>query len=236
MLADAPGISPASRLASLLLFAGVTLLYTAFWWVCIYFVLRSSTYASAALARLLFLWLFVVVLVPALAQWHARAMYPQPSRSALIDQSRSYADDVAKHNAAVQQRYMSAHTELHLAPDALRQISSGATALITAEANDDLSAKQADDAAGRLVKQDRVVRLWSLLSPALLAQESLRSMAGESASDAVAFQTQAKQYLAELRDFYRPMLFSSPAKSSTAVQRYVAYPRFRASTHDEQLR
>lgn len=183
------------RLVAWLAAAGV---YLMFWQATILFAssyrLRQETLGAALLG----LWALLVLVVPALASGAAQALYPPPSRFALVAEAR--AVEVASRDRAPEllNEYMHDHPEL---------AAGGAQDVEAWMKNHAVIGRRVEAAIAPTIRrfeaaraeQRRVSGWFELLSPALLSHRLLADAAGSGEAAHAGFQAAARAHHRDIK-------------------------------------
>lgn len=182
--------------------------YLAFWFGVAYLV-NVLGYSSARNAiTLLSLWVLLVLIVPTVINQAANTIYPMPSRVALLNEIRSTKKELSKEQDKVLDEYLRNHPEL------IRNEEQNAFGYWQGfYASQEMAEKALfpliDKFDRQLEKQQKWVKLWSYLSPAVLFQEGATELAGTSSLDYNQFKTQVKSFGVDWRSYFLPYVFDN---------------------------
>jgi len=194
-LAAPPAPDKAGRLALWLFVAGGYLLL---WQAAILFASTLRVRQEALGAGLLMLWALVVLVVPAFGSAAAQALYPPPSRFALIAEARA-AEVAARKNAPeLLNKYMHDHPELlgKQAGEVENWVKTSAMSGRQVEAAIAPTLARFEQARER---QRGVARTFELFSPALLTHRLLADVAGTGEARHAAFRAASIDFHRQLK-------------------------------------
>lgn len=179
---------------------------------------RSSSRNALALS---FLWLVLVVVVPAGSNLVLQAVYPMPSRMEYVGAMRDALDEARREGERLLGRYMQDHPEM-VEGITERELSYFAAQRLMVEnrVREDLLPVQAryEEQAAR---QRRWVRGLQFLSPAILLQDGLGDAAGVGMDRHRHFREQVRGFHVEWQGFLHPLILRQRLISS-----FEAIPEF----------
>ena len=221
--AGVPLASPA--LAALVL---ATLLYAAFWAGLAAWVNsrnKSSEHNALALAAA---WIGLVLVLPALVNTAADALYPTPSRAEMVLAVRGATVSADRERDASLARYREEHPQAQ--PDELRRGTAAERvarrlAVVDASAMRVEAVVESHDA--QLTRRQALVDAVAFLSPALLMQLAVTDLAGTGSARYAAFYRQVDTFHTEWRDFF---LGKARKSANLTAADYAALPRYAGST------
>lgn len=190
---------PAERMQRLAWALALILGYLAFWWALLAWIGTWRLREGQTLLTLLAAWVLLVLAIPALAGLVARQMHPPPSRFELIAAARVQEIDGIKRGAALLGDYVHDHPELDTEASADLPGWAG-NLFLTSRLVDQAVAPVVQDFDNALAAQQASVTRWQFLSPALMLQRGLMSVAGSDEHRRAAFSAQARAHLADFRE------------------------------------
>lgn len=195
----------------------VVLSYLAFWLAAAVAAnawMRSS--AASALA-LMGLWLATLVLIPGLLQLGVEALYPPPSRVALVNLTRQAARDAEDALTAME----GTHGETPTEREAYR-----AFLLRKVKAHEHMESALEDVVDGfdrQLARQQGVVRWLQTLSPAVVGREAFAELSGDSVYRHQRFKRQAHRFHEAWRDRFFQIITRGERMTAERVRALPAF-------------
>lgn len=182
--------------------------YLAFWFAVSYLV-NILGYSSAKNAvSLLSLWILLVLIVPTVINQAANTVYPMPSRVTLLNEIRQTKKDLSKEQDKVLDEYLRNHPEL------IRNEGENTFSYWQGYfASQELMEKRLSPLVNRfdeqLIKQQKWVDSWGLLSPAVLFQDGATQLAGTSSKNYNEFKENVRSFSLNWRAHFMPFLFEN---------------------------
>ena len=194
------------RTTLFLLWLATATVYGLFWIAVVALVNtwgRSSETNAVVLACL---WLALVIVLPGVLNVLVNTVAPTPSRLSYVAEMRAATAEASKRSADLLANYYEDHPEL-----AATEMQGGFLPAYFAQQRDVEKRVQpiVDDFESRLVQQQRLVRITSLLSPAVLVQETFNDVAGTGVGRQRSFTGQARDFLAQWHEKLRPKVFTA---------------------------
>lgn len=206
----------------MLLFVAIGV-YTFFWFslaVLVNSFGRSSATNAAVLAGV---WLALVVIYPALLNVAATSLYPLPSRLQFINDSRDAENETNREAKNLLAKYMTDHPELAAGdPEANAKDFQMRFFVQKRELERRALARTVRHDA-QLARQQRAVKRFGFVSPAIVLQDLVDDLAGTSRRRHELFAGQARGFMDDVRAAYAPLVFS---KASLQPEDYDRTPRF----------
>lgn len=205
---------------------GIVVVYGLFWLVlaCAVNALgRSSAFNALALVAA---WVLLVLLLPVLMNLAVSAASPAPSRIELATRTRLAAiEGLNRYNALLAADYRHvAEPEVLRPKDGKIEVASRRRAqyLVGRDTDHEIEAMLAQFDA-QLAGQQALVDRWSWLSPALVAHESLTTLAGTGSQRYLRFRQAVGRLHDAWKAFFEPRLLAGTAMSQADLQQM---PRF----------
>lgn len=197
--------------------------YGMFWLMLAVLVNLREHSAAKNVVTLAGAWLLIVLVIPSLLSSTAALLYPMPPRAELIIADRDAEPNLVRDGARALANFRQAHPELQpTAPtieinDSRRQVLA-----IFLENNRafEAVAQRYDD---QLAKQQRLLARLGWLSPAVVLNESLNTLAGTGSARFQQFRAEVWQWVLVQRAFYVPRVMRG---ERLTLQDYEALPRF----------
>ncbi len=195
--------------------------YGAFWF-CLALAVNARALSSATNALVLVgVWLLLVVVVPAAAQLGVSALYPVPSRVALVGATRDASLDAQRRGSEVLSAYFEDHPEL--APKGTRTEGYWPTALAVQDEAARATAPVVAAFQSQLDAQQSALELLRFVSPALAFQQALQDVAGTGGARHAHFLRQVDRFHASWREALLPRVF---AGDTLGAADHARLPRF----------
>ncbi len=203
--------------------AGVAVVHAAFWTVMSVIVARRVTAGPTTLTVLLGAWLVLSIVIPVAGKLVAERSVAVPSGGELLLLQREAVNDAwDKPKAATMTPFVAAHPQW--APHAAIEKPFEWKWYYAFQWGGDDAAKEMSAAIrSGVVARDRVMGRFALLSPPLLAERLITRTAGTGISDYLAYETCVRDFHAQLRTFYYPMLFGVQDYSSEQMKALPEY-------------
>ncbi len=207
-----------------LLWCATVVAYTIFWFALAAWVnslKRSSAWNATVLVGA---WLVLVVVLPASINIAAGLLHPLPSRVQMITAQREASNEVVNQRSELLARYLEDHPEMAEGVVADEQPQMGALIWAATDAVNSRLEEVTGEHDARRAEQIALVRRYRFLSPALLAQEVLIDAAGTGDARFASFQSQAKAFVEEWRQFFVPPILAGEQLSASVIPHL---PKFR---------
>lgn len=188
-------------------FISVSLVYVLFWFTLAIFVnLLGKSSAYNAVSMLAF-WVTFVLLIPAAVNQLANSLYPVPSRAQMINEVRVVKSEVEKKANEVLADFLRNHPELNTLEGEEDQASFWHRYL----ASQEVIKKEVQPILAKyeqqLIAQQEWIHQFRYISPAILLQNSLSSLAETSTSHYEAYRKQVIYFADEWKAFFVPLVF-----------------------------
>lgn len=204
---------------SLLLLA---LVYMLFWFVMVFLVNLWIGNSSKNAVALIGLWVIFALLIPSVINQMGSTFYPMPSRTLLINEMRVKKIEVSKKQDEILDNFLRDHPEY-----AINDSSQSRSFYHRYMASQELVKEELSPIVNRfeeqLQKQQILVDRLKWISPALIIQEALNKLAGNSSSDYESFRFQAIAFAETWREHLMPFLYNNRDFTS---EDYMNLPKF----------
>ena len=184
----------------------VSLVYGGFWLGLIVLVVARFRHATQSAAVLAGLWFVVVFAMPGLVSAVTEAIYPTPSRLALLSEVREVEAAATRDLASLTDRFLTDHPELTVGDEGVPGFYRAA--FLANDAARRVTAPIVDGFEQARFARARALDLAQYLSPAIVAQRLLHLLADADLERQYRFQAQARQALFELADAVGPAIVS----------------------------
>ncbi|MHA7871035.1 MAG: DUF3526 domain-containing protein [Hyphococcus sp.] len=219
-IAPTPQMSGA-RLSSFILWIGVSWVYGVCWYSLIAFAVALGQRSETVAAALFSLWAVFVFAVPAIGGAVAEAAYPPPSRLVFLSKMREGEVEAVREAEKMTNTFLAEHPEMALSTEDLPGFFRGAF-LSNREAGKRTTPVLEAFTQSRQDRKALVGRL-QFLSPALIANNALVTIAGGDVARNMAYQEQARAALNDLFERIGPAVV---AKQRISVAEFDAIPEF----------
>ncbi|WP_425409365.1 DUF3526 domain-containing protein [Hyphococcus sp.] len=217
-----PAATPlADRLGDFLAWLGAALAYGLFWFAAIAFasafLKRSETVAAALFSA----WAIFVFAAPAIGGALAEAAYPPPSRLAFLSEMRKGEVRAVRETAELTAGFLADHPEMTVSDDGvpgyyqsnfLANVEAAKRTTPVLDAFNDSRASRSG-----------LVEKLQYLSPAMIADNALKTIAGGDVERNMSYQRQARAALADLTERIGPAVV---AKRRISLAEFDAIPPF----------
>lgn len=221
------GASIESDIVQLLLLMLAVALYGLFWFslaVCVSAFGKNSATNALILAGC---WLMVLVVVPSVLNGVANLVYPLPSRVSYVNALRQAGEDAERRSAKRMEQFYQDHPEL--AKDTAARDNDFGIEYLLMLSDISQSTKSVREAFNaQRESQNKLVKALQALSPAVVMQHILNTLAGTSDERYADFLRQAKAFHKVWCDYFEPMIYKRKAFSN-----YTQIPTF--SYQEESL-
>jgi len=215
------GAAIGPRLANFAAWLAAALIYGAFWFGLIALAGAVLKKSEAVASGLFAAWAIFLFAVPAVGGALAEGLYPPPSRLAFLSEMRKGEVEAVRETASLTAGFLADHPEMTVSDEAVPAYFSS-TFLANMEA-EKRTTPVLDAFNASRARRGALVSLLQYLSPAMIADRALTSIAGGDVGRAMAFQDQARAALADLHARIGPAVV---AKQRISLADYDAIPPF----------
>lgn len=198
------------------------LLYGSFWFGLAILVNVSKTNSVTNAIILLSCWVIFVVILPFVINMLATTLYPVPSRVGLIQAMREASNEANAKASNLLAKYYVDHPELAAGKDPdLNDF-----AIKSFVVQDEVEKSVQDILTHfdqQLIKQQKLVNKLGFLSPAIICQDALNSIAGTGLDRYQHFLNQVDVFHKKWQDFFLPKIFQ---KQLLTIADYEKLPQF----------
>ncbi|UMB60767.1 ABC transporter permease subunit [Lutibacter sp. A80] len=195
-------------IANFLSFLVLVFCYMLFWFSLAFAINVSIANSAKNALSLLGLWIVFVLLIPSVISQSGDVFYPIPSRTKLISEMREHKAEATKKQDQILDNFLRDHPEYAINDSTQsRSFWHGyiASQKIIKEELQPLLSSYED----KLEKQQAWVAKFQWISPIIVTQRALGSMAGTTKQDYVDFQSQVYQFAEEWRNYFIPLLYNN---------------------------
>ncbi len=205
-----------------LLWIGVLLAYSAFWFALAVVVNAFGKSSAANAVTVCACWVALALIVPSALHMLAGTLYPVPSRVEMIHAMREASKDATARGSAVLAKYLEDHPEL--SPGGAQNAADAASkALAVQQETERLMAPVLVRFDQQLEGQRGLLNRLRYLSPAILAQGAMNDLAGSGTERFDHFRQQVDTFLATWRGHFAKFVL---AKQMLTPSDVAALPRF----------
>ncbi|WP_420399496.1 DUF3526 domain-containing protein [Flagellimonas sp.] len=202
-----------SSLTNLLPVFGVTVGYVLFWFALAFVVnLWVGSSAKNAIA-LIGLWLLFVLLIPSTLNQMGSTLYPMPSRTLMINQLRNAKAEATKKQDEILDNFLRDHPEY-----AINDPNQGRSFYHRYMASQQLVREELQPVIqkfeGQLQNQQQWISQLKWVSPAIIVQQELNTLAGTSTRDYENYRKQVTAFAETWRQHLLPFLYNNQVFSS----------------------
>ncbi|QDO94449.1 DUF3526 domain-containing protein [Formosa sediminum] len=215
-----------------LAFIGLVFCYMLFWFSLAFAInIRIANSAKNALS-LLGLWIVFVLLIPSVISQSGDLFFPIPPRTELISEVRAHKAEATKKQDQILDNFLRDHPEYAVNDSTqARSFWHGYIAsqkIIKEELQPLLSSYEE-----KLEQQQTYVSKFQWMSPAIVTQRALGSMAGTTKRDYNSYQNQVYEFAEAWRNYFVPLLYNNETFKKSM---YTELPRFSYTPNtDNQL-
>ena len=178
---------------SWLLLVGV---YFVFWFGLIFLLVSRSLKGVSALSKLVCLWLFFALIIPAASNSVATYLFPQPSKLELLSDARFATSEATKRTAELTQTFLEDHPELTIGDS---QVPGYYRALFLSNSVVEKNTQPIVRAfAESVTDRENMLNILQYLSPTIILQRRLIAIAQTDSRNHALFLQTAAQHLTEV--------------------------------------
>lgn len=208
----------------LLMWAGVTAAYGAFWFALAIAVNALGRGSATNAMTLAGAWLLLVIVIPSVLNVAVKAAHPVPSRVELIQAIRVAGDESTRQGSKLLARYLEDHPELAPPSSGPGGPPDFGTLLVAVnEATERKVQPVLAEFDAQLANQQRMVDRFRYLSPAIVAQAAFNDLAGSSSHRYQHFLTQVDEYHRQWRGFLVPRILKKEKLSTADLDKLPAF-------------
>lgn len=205
-----------------LLWTGVLLAYSAFWFALAVVVNAAGKSSAANAVMVCVCWVALALIVPSALHMLAGVLYPVPSRVEMIHAMREASKDAAARGSAVLAKYLEDHPDL--VPGGENNAADAASkALAVQQETERLMAPVLSRFDQQLEGQRTLLDRLRFLSPAILAQGAMNDLAGSGTERFEHFRQQVNAFLTTWRGHFARFVL---AKKMLTPSDVATLPRF----------
>ncbi|BDC50535.1 hypothetical protein F183_A28510 [Bryobacterales bacterium F-183] len=206
------------------LWLAVLLVYAAFWFALAVFVNLLGKGSAVNAVLLSAVWVSLTMVVPSALHMLAGSLYPVPSRVEMIQAMREASREATAKGSTLMARYLEDHPELTPGGSSTVNAADAASrSLAVQEETERLMAPVLGRFDRQLEGQRAILQRLQYLSPAVLAQGAMNSLAGSGPERFEHFRTQTVGFLGRWRAHFARLVLAARMLTPADVERL---PRF----------
>lgn len=227
------GFNLLSEINAFLSLIAVALVYMMFWFSLVFLVNLWVGTSSKNAVALLGLWVLFVLLIPSVLNQLGNTLYPMPSRNMMINEMRALKAEVTERQDQILDNFLRDHPEY-----AINDSTQSRGFYHKYMASQKLIKEELEPLVNsfetQLQNQQNWIGNFKWISPAILTQESLNKMAGNSAEDYEYYRRQVMSFSGEWRKHFMPFLYNNIDFTQAD---YASLPSFnyKSKVHDNMI-
>lgn len=195
--------------------------YILFWFTIVLLVNLVVNNSAKNAVSLLAIWVFVILIIPAVVGQLANSFYPIPSRTKMISEVRELKEELSSKQDKILDNFLRDHPEYASKEG---NYSFWHKYIASQELVEEELKPLINSYEDQLTKQQDWVRLWQYSSPAILMQQSFNNLAHTSTSHYQSYRNQVALFSKEWRNFFKPLLYGNKNFTSNS---YKELPSFK---------
>ena len=195
--------------------------YILFWFTIVLLVNLVVNNSAKNAVSLLAIWVFVILIIPAVVGQLANSFYPIPSRTKMISEVRELKEELSSKQDKILDNFLRDHPEYASKEG---NYSFCHKYIASQELVEEELKPLINSYEDQLTKQQDWVRLWQYSSPAILMQQSFNNLAHTSTSHYQSYRNQVALFSKEWRNFFKPLLYGNKNFTSNS---YKELPSFK---------
>lgn len=217
LLATLTGAIPGGPWLDVFAFVGLVGLYLAFWTAVVIALGLTAESPSQSALRLFSVWIALLVVVPAIANFSARRIAPVPPRAEFVQAMRDATDAINRERLSLLENYFVDHPEFTPADGDFNRLPFTITRIVTVQELEQRVADVEARYAAALDAQHALLGRFELISPGLWLQSALNRLSGTDLERQRDFVRQVDAYHAALREFFHPRILALANKTDYRV-------------------
>lgn len=196
--------------------------YILFWFTIVLLVNLVVNNSAKNAVSLLAIWVFIILIVPAVVGQLANSFYPIPSRTKMITEVRELKEELSKKQDKILDNFLRDHPE-YASKNGNNNYSFWHKYIASQELVEEELKPLISSYEDQLTKQQNWVRLWQYSSPAILMQQSFNNLAHTSTSHYQSYRNQVALFSKEWRNFFKPMLYGNKNFTTNDYQKLPSF-------------
>jgi ABC-2 type transport system permease protein len=202
------GAIPGRPWIDVMLFVGLVALYLLFWAAVIAAIGFTARSAGESALRLFCVWVGMLVVVPAIANFTAQRLESVPPRAMFVQAMRDATDAINRERLSLLENYFVDHPEFAPVNQNFDSLPFTITRIVTVQELERRVAEVEAQYTSALDAQQRLLSRFEVLSPGLWLQSVMNRLSGTDLDRQRDFLRQVDAYHAALRDFFHPRILS----------------------------
>ena len=202
------GVVPGGPGSEIGLFLALVAIYLLFWTAVVAAIGFTAQSPGESALRLFCVWIALLVVVPAVANFVARRFEPVPPRAAFVQAMRDATDAINKERLSLLENYFVDHPEFAPADQDMNRLPFTITRIVTVRELERRVAQVEARYATALDAQQRLLSRFEMISPGLWLQGALNRISGTDLERQRDFLRQVDGYHSALRDFFHPRILA----------------------------
>ncbi len=224
----AVGVIPNQPWADVGIFLALAALYLIFWVAVIAAIGFTAESAGESALRLFCVWIALLVVVPAVANFAARRFEPVPPRAVFVQAMRDATDAINRERLSLLENYFVDRPEFAPADQDVSRLPFTITRIVTVKELERRVAQVEARYATALDAQQRLLARFEMISPGLWLQGAFNRLSGTDLERHRDFLRQVDTYHTALRDFFHPRILSlTKQQNATRTLDHFEFPRYR---------
>ncbi|WP_405604918.1 DUF3526 domain-containing protein [Polaribacter sp. Asnod1-A03] len=195
-------------LVSFLSFLGLVFCYMLFWFSLAFVININSAKSAKNALSLLGLWIVFVLLIPSVISQTGDVFYPIPPRTEMINELREHKAEATKKQDEILNNFLRDHPEY-----AINDSTQSRTYWHKYIASQKLIKEELEplltNYEEKLAQQQAWVSKFQWISPAIITQSALGTMAGTTKQDYTNYQNQVTAFAEDWRTYFVPLLYNN---------------------------
>ena len=201
----------------------LTTSYILFWFVISLAINIFIGNSAKNAVSLLGIWVFIILIIPAVVSQFANVTYPIPSRTKMLSEARKIKDETAKKQDKILDNFLRDHPE-YASKGTKINYSFWHKYIASQKLIEEELKPLLDSYNDQLLNQQKWIKNWQYISPAVIIQQSFNDLAGTSTAHYQSYREQIVGFSNKWRDFFVPLLYNSQAFKSNM---YKDLPQFK---------
>ncbi|MEQ6123670.1 DUF3526 domain-containing protein [Pseudotenacibaculum sp. MALMAid0570] len=186
----------------------LTISYILFWFVVALMVNIFIGSSAKNAVSLLGIWVFVILIIPAVVSQFSNVVYPIPSRTKMLSEIRKVKDQTAKKQDKILDNFLRDHPE-YASKGGNINYTFWHKYIATQDLIEEELKPLLDSYNNQLQNQQQWIKRWQYISPAVIMQQSFNELAGTSTKHYQDYRKQVAEFSVTWRDFFTPMLYNN---------------------------
>ncbi len=202
------GFEFGSNFSSFIQLISLVVAYILFWFAVVLLVNILVNNSAKNAVSLLAIWVFVILIIPAVVGQMANVFYPIPSRTKMISEVRELKEELSKKQDKILDNFLRDHPE-YATKNGTKNYSFWHKYTASQDLIEEELKPLIDSYETQLQKQQEWVKLWQYSSPAIIMQQSFNNLAHTSTAHYQEYRSQVAVFSKEWRNFFKPLLYSN---------------------------